>query len=142
MRFLGAPSPILAEYDTPTDEALSCLVSALPTAVARDLLAQLNEALSERELLWRGVLPAARKRMKVQDIVTACVDTGIQEGLHQMHEGEGLGRPTRGLWSSAPRTWTTPGFGGSTLTTVPPWSQMSMLNQFACGWAAQAPLNL
>ena len=117
----GTPSqPILAEYDTRTGEALSRLISTLPTAVAQDLLAQLDEALSERELFWRNVLagaedamrdlprpsfrhargitpddgdgddehPLARKRMEVQGIVTAYVDTGIQEGLLQKQEGE------------------------------------------------------
>ena len=48
----GTPSqPILAEYDTRTDEALSRLVSTLPTAAAQELLAKLDEAVSERELL-------------------------------------------------------------------------------------------
>ena len=27
--------------------------------------------------------PLARKRMKIQSIITACVDTGIQHGLHE-----------------------------------------------------------
>ena len=32
--------------------------------------------------------PLACKRMKVQGVITARVDTGVQEGLLQMHEGE------------------------------------------------------
>ena len=31
----------------------------------------------------------ARKRMQIQSIITACVDTAIQSGLLQMHESEG-----------------------------------------------------
>ena len=104
--FSAPRQPIMAEYDTRTDEALSRLVSTLPAAVAQNLVAQLNEALAERELLWRNVLsgpdavrdlpipslrqargitpddgdgdehPLARKRMKIQSIITACVDSG------------------------------------------------------------------
>ena len=85
--------------------------STLPSAAAQILVAQLDEALAEREILWRDVLsgtedamqeqptppcgtPAAAppddsdrdeehflacKRMKIQGIITACVDTGIQK---------------------------------------------------------------
>ena len=53
----GTPSrPIMAEYDTHTDEALTRLVSTLPTNAAQLLVAQLGEALAERQLLWRNVL--------------------------------------------------------------------------------------
>ena len=92
-----------------TDEALSRFFS---TAAAQELFAQLDEALSKRELLWRnrdlptpsprharGITPddgngddkhpLARKRLKVQGVITACVYTGVQEDLLQMHEGEG-----------------------------------------------------
>ena len=37
----------MAEYDTRTDEALSRLVSTLPSAAAQILVAQLDEALAE-----------------------------------------------------------------------------------------------
>ena len=33
--------------------------------------------------------PHSRKRTKIQGIITACVDSGIREGLLQMHESEG-----------------------------------------------------
>ena len=33
--------------------------------------------------------PHTRKRTKVQGIITACIDSGVREGLLQMHEGEG-----------------------------------------------------
>ena len=46
----------MAEYDTRMDEALSRLVSTLPSAAAQILVAQLDEVLAERELLWRNVL--------------------------------------------------------------------------------------
>ena len=74
---------------------LSCLVSTLSSAVAQNLVAHFDEALAERELLWRNVLsgtedahpsprhargitpddgdgddehPLARKRMKIQSL--------------------------------------------------------------------------
>ena len=51
---IGAPSqPIMA---------LSRLVSTLLSAVAQNLVAQLNEAMAERELLWRNVLSGGRGR--------------------------------------------------------------------------------
>ena len=113
---------ILAEYDTRTDEALSRLVSALPTTTAHELLSKFDEALAQPELLWHNVLtgtedamrdlpspslrhtqgitpddgddndehPLARTRVKIQGVITACVDSGVREGLLQkMHEGEG-----------------------------------------------------
>ena len=45
----------MAEYDTRTDEALSRLVPTHPTTAAQELLAKLDEAFSERELLWHNV---------------------------------------------------------------------------------------
>ena len=33
--------------------------------------------------------PHTRKRTKVQGIITACIDSGVREGLLQMHESEG-----------------------------------------------------
>ena len=33
--------------------------------------------------------PHSRKRTKIQGVVTACIDSGIREGLLQMHESEG-----------------------------------------------------
>ena len=33
--------------------------------------------------------PHTRKRTKVQGIITACIDSGVREGLLQRHEGEG-----------------------------------------------------
>ena len=54
---VSAPSQsITAKYDTRRDEALSRLVSTLPAAVAQNLVTQLDEALAERELLWRSAL--------------------------------------------------------------------------------------
>ena len=54
---IGTPSqPIMAEYDTRTDEALARVISTLQTNAAHILFAQLDEALAERELLWRNVL--------------------------------------------------------------------------------------
>ena len=61
----GMPSQqILAECDMGTDEALSRLVSTLSTAAAQELLAQLGEALSERELLWRNVFAGTEDAMQ------------------------------------------------------------------------------
>ena len=38
--------------------------------------------------------PLARKRLKIQALTTTCVDTGVHQGLLQMHEHEGfLGGP-------------------------------------------------
>ena len=54
--FGGTSRLTLAEYDTRTGEALSRLVIALPAAAVQELLAQLDEALSEHELLWQNVL--------------------------------------------------------------------------------------
>ena len=60
----GAPSlPIVAENDTRTDEALSRLAT-IPTAVAKDSLAQLDEALVERELLWGNVPSGTEDAMR------------------------------------------------------------------------------
>ena len=59
--------------------------------------------------------PLARRRVKIQGIITACVDTGI----HQMHESEGFWEPTRGLPNLAPLI--ARGCGGSTPTTDPYW---------------------
>ena len=33
--------------------------------------------------------PHSRKRTKIQGVITACIDSGIREGLLQMHESEG-----------------------------------------------------
>ena len=49
----------------------------------------------------------ARKRTKIQCLITACVGTGIQQGLLQMY---GLFGCSRGLSNSAPRRLTTPGW--------------------------------
>ena len=48
-----------------------------------------------------------RKRLKIQGIMTACVDTSIQEELLEMYESEGSWGLTRGLPNSAPRRLTT-----------------------------------
>ena len=124
----------MAEYDTRTDEALSRLVSTLPSAAAQILVSQLDEALTERELLcrnvragtedairehptpsWRHALGITASACKVQSIIAACVDAGIQEGLLlNARERWFLGGPTRGLSSSAPLRLTTLGCGGST----------------------------
>ena len=43
----------------------------------------------------------ARKRMKIQALITTCIDTSVQLGLHQMHEQEGSwrgSRATAGTW--------------------------------------------
>ena len=92
----GTPSqPILAEY---ADE-LSRLVSTLATArklLWRSVLAGTEDAMRDLPTpslrhAW-GITPddgdgdehpLARKRMAVQGIITACVDSGIQEGLLQ-----------------------------------------------------------
>ena len=87
-------------------------LSQPPTNAAQLLVAQLDEAFAERELLWRSVLsgtedamenlpspslrhargitpddgdrddehPLARKRLKIQALVTTCVDTGVHQG--------------------------------------------------------------
>ena len=143
--FSTPSQPIMDECDTRTEEALTRLVSTLPTNPARLLVAQLDEAWAERELLWRNVLsgtttprrtsppppcgttaaspptmvtvtmsPLARKRMKIQSLITACVDTGIQNSLLQMHENkDSWGADT---WSpnSAMRRSITPACGDST----------------------------
>ena len=33
--------------------------------------------------------PHTRKRTKMQGVITACIDSGVREGLLQMHESEG-----------------------------------------------------
>ena len=33
--------------------------------------------------------PHTRKRTKIQGVITACIDSGVREGLLQMHESEG-----------------------------------------------------
>ena len=115
----GTPSqPILAEYDTRTDEALARLASTLTTTFAQNLVAQVDEVLAERDIVLRnvssgtddamrdlstpslrharGITPdgddehlLARKRVKILGLITACFDTSIQAGLLQMREGEG-----------------------------------------------------
>ena len=63
----GTPSQlIVAEYDTRTDEALTRFVSTLPSAAAQILVAQLDGALAERELLWRNVLFGTEDAMQDQ----------------------------------------------------------------------------
>ena len=61
----GTPSQsIMAEYDARTDAALARLVSTLPTNAAQRLLGQLDEALAERELLWRNALSGGEDAMQ------------------------------------------------------------------------------
>ena len=61
----GTPSKqILAENETSTDEALSRLVFTISRAVAQNLVAQLDEALAARELLWRNVLSGTEDAMR------------------------------------------------------------------------------
>ena len=123
----------------------------LPSAAAQILVAQLDEALTERELLWRNVLsgtadamqdqptpslwhargitpddddgdqehPLARKRMEIQDIITACVTRAFRTSCFRRTRTRAPGLLTRGLSNSAPRILTTPGCGGSTRTTDP-----------------------
>ena len=55
---------IMAEYDTRTDEALSCLSYTLSTAAALELLAKLDEALAESHLLWQNVLSGSEPAMR------------------------------------------------------------------------------
>ena len=63
----GTPSQlIMAEYDTRTDEALIRFVSTLPSAAAQILVAQLDEALAERGLLWRNVVSGPEDAMQDQ----------------------------------------------------------------------------
>ena len=149
----GIPSqPILAEYDTRTDEALARLASTLTTTVTQNLVAQFDEVLAERDILWRDVasgiddamrdLPTpsqrhprgitpdgddehllARKRVKILGLITACLDTSIQAGLLQMHEGE----RSCGVSNLASRRLTTLGRGESIPTTGPSWSLRSTL---------------
>ena len=79
----GAPSqPIMAEHDTRTDEALSRLVSTLPAAVAQKLVAQLDEALAGRELLWRNVLSGHHARQDSWGAQTRLVELGAAEVAH------------------------------------------------------------
>ena len=33
--------------------------------------------------------PHSRRRIKIQGVITACIDSGVREGLLQMHESEG-----------------------------------------------------
>ena len=61
----GTPSQsIIAEYDARTDAALARLVSTLPTNATQLLLGQLDEALAERDLLWRNVLSGTEDAMQ------------------------------------------------------------------------------
>ena len=88
-----------------------------PSRRGQLLVGQLEEALAERELLWHNILsgtedamrdppspslrharsitpdgerPLARKRLSIQALITACVDTGVHQGLLQMHWNEGF----------------------------------------------------
>ena len=54
----------MAEYDARTDAVLARLVSTLPTRAAHPLLGQLDEALADRELLWRNVLSGTEDAMQ------------------------------------------------------------------------------
>ena len=58
----------------------------------------------------------ARQRLKIQALITACVDTGVHQGLLQMHENEGSWG-ARGSLNSAMEKSTTPGCGASTRIT-------------------------
>ena len=49
------------------------LVSTLPSAAAQILVTQLDEALAERELLWRNVLSGAEDAMQDQPATLAAL---------------------------------------------------------------------
>ena len=97
----GAPSQhIMAEHDTRTDEALSRLVSTVPSALAQNLSScSATSFLGPRTpCATCPPLPCGTpvaspltvaKRVEIPGIITACVDTGIQNELLQMQESEG-----------------------------------------------------
>ena len=65
----GVPNQsIMAECDARTDTTLARLVSTLPANAAQLPVGQLDEALVERELLWRDVLSGTEEAM--QDLPT------------------------------------------------------------------------
>ena len=138
----GTPSKLIkAEYDTRTDEAPTRLVSTLPSAAVqmlerellwRNVLSGTDDAMRDQPTPSlrhaRGITlddgdgddeHLARKPLKIQAPITACVDTGVHQELLQMHWNEAPGAPTCGFWSSAPRRLTTPGCGSSTSITAP-----------------------
>ena len=142
-------SVIMAEYDARTDEALSRLASTLPppqplsssTSLMRPMRKvtfcgkTCSRALSQpcrTSLAPLLVTPGAsrqmrametRNRTKVQDIITACIDSGVREGLLQMHEGEGS-------WAAR-----------STPVTARPWILTSTSTRSASVWAVLDPQN-
>ena len=161
---------IMVEYDARTDEALSRLASTLPTATALELLAKLDEAYAESHLSWKNVLSGSepvmrdqsslaprhargitpddgdgdeehpRKRTKIQGVITTYIDSGVREGLLQMHAGEGSWTARASL-SLATLMWITRGCDGSTLAMVRPWMLMSTLAPSASAWAVLGPRN-
>ena len=67
----------MAEYDARTDAAFARLVSTLLANAAQLLLGQLDEALAERELLWRNVLSGTEDAM--QDLPSPSLRTMVKE---------------------------------------------------------------
>ena len=60
LAFGTSSQPIMAKNDARTDDALALLVSTLPTYAAQ----LLDEALADRELLWRSVLAGTQDAMQ------------------------------------------------------------------------------
>ena len=172
LAFGTTSQPIMAEYDARADDALARLVSTLPTIAAQVLVALLDEALAERELLWRNVLSGTEDAM--QDLPSPSLSPrhhsrrwgwrqrpspGTQEleGPGPCHRLRGHGRPPgpatdarergllgrpRGFLNSASRRSSTPGCGASTRIMAPCWSPKSTLILFAYAWAAPGPVYL
>ena len=80
--------------------------------------------------------PHTRKRTKVQSIITAHIDSGVREGLLQMHEGEGC-------WAARTRLaeLSDPNVDHTWLWRLNPrhgrlWTLTSMFTRSAFAWAA------
>ena len=85
--------------------------------------------------------PRTRKRTKIQGVITAYIDSGVREGLLQMHEGEGT-------WAARTRLAELgdPGVDHTWLwrlnfAMARPWMLMSTLARSASAWAVLGPRN-
>ena len=81
--------------------------------------------------------PHTRKRTKIQGVITACIDSGVREGLLQMHESEGSWAARMRLAELGDPSLC----GGSILATARPWKLTSTSTRSAFAWAAQVLRN-
>ena len=82
----------------------------------------------------------ARKRLKIQPLITACVDTASIRGS-RCTRTRAPGGLTRGCWNLAMQKSITHGCGASTRIMDPCWSLRSALIRYACAWAAPDRVN-